>query len=85
MNTQNHELKGKKIAILATDGFEQSELTEPSRTWRTQVPKSKFSPSTKARSKAGTKPTGDPRSRSIAWSMTPTPTSTTPSSFPAAS
>lgn len=29
MNTQNHELKGKKIAILATDGFEQSELTEP--------------------------------------------------------
>jgi protease I len=29
MNTQNHELKGKKIAILATDGFEQVELTEP--------------------------------------------------------
>ena len=29
MNTQNHELKGKKIAILATDGFEQSELAEP--------------------------------------------------------
>jgi len=29
MNTQNHELKGRKIAILATDGFEQSELTEP--------------------------------------------------------
>jgi len=28
MNTQN-ELKGKKIAILATDGFEQSELVEP--------------------------------------------------------
>jgi protease I len=23
------ELKGKRIAILATDGFEQSELTEP--------------------------------------------------------
>ncbi|HEX9199149.1 MAG TPA: type 1 glutamine amidotransferase domain-containing protein [Acidobacteriaceae bacterium] len=29
MNTQNSELKGRKIAILATDGFEQSELTEP--------------------------------------------------------
>ena len=29
MNTQNHELKGRKIAILATDGFEQSELVEP--------------------------------------------------------
>jgi protease I len=25
----NTELKGKKIAILATDGFEQAELTEP--------------------------------------------------------
>ncbi len=29
MNTQNSELKGRKIAILATDGFEQSELVEP--------------------------------------------------------
>jgi protease I len=29
MNPQNHELRGKKIAILATDGFEQSELVEP--------------------------------------------------------
>jgi protease I len=29
MNTQNNELKGRKIAILATDGFEQSELIEP--------------------------------------------------------
>lgn len=29
MNTQNNELKGRKIAILATDGFEQSELVEP--------------------------------------------------------
>lgn len=29
MNTQNHELKGRKIAILAADGFEQVELTEP--------------------------------------------------------
>jgi protease I len=29
MNTQNNELKGRKIAILATDGFEQAELTEP--------------------------------------------------------
>jgi protease I len=29
MNTQKNELKGRKIAILATDGFEQSELTEP--------------------------------------------------------
>ena len=27
----SNELKGKKIAILATDGFEQSELTEPKR------------------------------------------------------
>ena len=26
-----HQLSGKKIAILATDGFEQSELTEPKR------------------------------------------------------
>lgn len=26
------ELKGKKVAILATDGFEQSELIEPRRT-----------------------------------------------------
>ena len=26
---QNHDLKGKTIAILATDGFEQAELTEP--------------------------------------------------------
>ena len=25
----NKQLKGKKIAILATDGFEQSELMEP--------------------------------------------------------
>jgi protease I len=25
------DLSGKKIAILATDGFEQSELTEPKR------------------------------------------------------
>jgi protease I len=31
MNTQNHELLGRKIAILATDGFEQSELIEPRR------------------------------------------------------
>jgi protease I len=31
MNTQNHDLKGKKIAILATDGFEQSELIDPRR------------------------------------------------------
>ena len=29
MNTQNHELKGRRIAILAADGFEQAELTEP--------------------------------------------------------
>lgn len=29
MNTANHDLKGRKIAILATDGFEQAELTEP--------------------------------------------------------
>jgi protease I len=29
MNTNNHDLKGKKIAILATDGYEQVELTEP--------------------------------------------------------
>ena len=29
MNSQNTELKGRKIAILATDGFEQSELMEP--------------------------------------------------------
>jgi protease I len=29
MSTQNSELKGKKVAILATDGFEQVELTEP--------------------------------------------------------
>jgi len=29
MNSQNTELKGKKIAILAADGFEQVELTEP--------------------------------------------------------
>ena len=27
----SHHLSGKKIAILATDGFEQSELTEPKR------------------------------------------------------
>jgi protease I len=25
------QLQGKKVAILATDGFEQSELTEPKR------------------------------------------------------
>lgn len=29
MSKQNAELNGKKIAILATDGFEQLELTEP--------------------------------------------------------
>ncbi|HEY4382577.1 MAG TPA: type 1 glutamine amidotransferase domain-containing protein [Acidobacteriaceae bacterium] len=29
MSTKSNELKGRKIAILATDGFEQSELTEP--------------------------------------------------------
>jgi protease I len=29
MGKQNAELNGKKIAILATDGFEQAELTEP--------------------------------------------------------
>jgi protease I len=29
MGNQNAELNGKKIAILATDGFEQAELTEP--------------------------------------------------------
>jgi protease I len=29
MNNQKHELAGRKIAILATDGFEQVELTEP--------------------------------------------------------
>jgi protease I len=29
MNIKNNELKGRKIAILATDGFEQAELTEP--------------------------------------------------------
>jgi protease I len=27
----SHDLSGRKIAILATDGFEQSELTEPKR------------------------------------------------------
>ena len=31
MNIQNHELTGRRIAILATDGFEQSELIEPRR------------------------------------------------------
>src|SRR5580700_6435261 len=29
MNTSSSDLKGRKIAILATDGFEQSELTDP--------------------------------------------------------
>jgi protease I len=29
INSQNNQLKGSKIAILATDGFEQSELIEP--------------------------------------------------------
>lgn len=29
MSSQRNELKGKRIAILATDGFEQSELLEP--------------------------------------------------------
>jgi hypothetical protein len=31
MTTKNAELKGRTIAILATDGFEQAELTEPKR------------------------------------------------------
>jgi protease I len=31
MTTQNNALKGKTIAILATDGFEQSELIDPRR------------------------------------------------------
>ncbi len=29
MSTRNNDLNGRKIAILATDGFEQAELTEP--------------------------------------------------------
>jgi protease I len=29
MKTQEHDLTGKKIAILATDGFEQDELLSP--------------------------------------------------------
>ncbi len=29
MAQSNGKLQGKKIAILATDGFEQSELTQP--------------------------------------------------------
>ena len=29
MKTQSRDLKGRKVAILATDGFEQVELTEP--------------------------------------------------------
>ncbi|KRG46987.1 glutamine amidotransferase [Stenotrophomonas panacihumi] len=35
-----HQLQGKKVAILATDGFEQSELQEPKRlleSWGAQV------------------------------------------------
>ncbi|MDG2525540.1 type 1 glutamine amidotransferase [Stenotrophomonas sp. HITSZ_GD] len=35
-----HQLRGKKVAILATDGFEQSELQEPKRlleSWGAQV------------------------------------------------
>jgi protease I len=31
MNTMNHSLEGKRIAVLATDGFEQSELLRPRR------------------------------------------------------
>jgi len=35
-----HQLTGRKVAVLATDGFEQSELTEPKRlleSWGAQV------------------------------------------------
>ena len=34
MKTSNHNLQGKKVAILATDGFEQDELISPLRALR---------------------------------------------------
>ena len=52
------ELSGKKIAILATNGFEQSELEVPRDTLRKPGPPLKSSRSRPARSKAGTRRTG---------------------------
>ena len=79
-------LKGKRVAIIATDGFEQAELLEP---WescsRTPGPPLRSSPPRPAKSKAGTTPTGARKFRSTRPSTPSTPPTTTPSSSPAAS
>ena len=58
-------LKGKQIAILATHGFEQSELTEPKRLLEAEGARvSVVSPRRKRPSRAGKRRTGATLSRS---------------------
>ena len=59
----SNELQGKRIAILATDGFEQSELTEPRKNLEQAGARTEVLSIKKARSRAGTIPIGAAPSR----------------------
>ena len=77
-------IKGKKIAILATDGFEQIELTEPKKSLEKAGAKVEILSIKEGMIKGWTRPTGAPASKSTASSAAPAPPSTTLSFSPAA-
>ena len=79
------ELNGRTVAVLATDGFEQVELTEPVKALKEAGAKVKSSRRNRARSKVGSITTRQIRSRSTPRSAAPIPTATTRWYCPAAS
>jgi hypothetical protein len=52
------DIKSASILILATDGYERSELRVPWRNFVTRVLRSRSRPSRAVKSRAGTKPIG---------------------------
>ena len=78
-------LQGKKVALLVANGFEQAELLEPRKALQQAGAQTQVVSPEKQRSRRGTKPTGDRKSRSTSRSTTPTRTITMPSCSPAAS
>jgi putative intracellular protease/amidase len=77
-------LTGKKIAILATNGFEQSELLQPQSALQDAGAQTKIVSLDKARLKDGRTTTGVRKCRWILVSTRPSPMISTGFSYPAA-
>jgi protease I len=75
--TQEQKLKGKKVAILVTDGFEQVELTEPRKALDAAGAQTSIVSPKKDKVRGWNSPTGARNSRSTCRSHRPRPTSST--------